>query len=113
MVSVIEVLIHIFDIYEVLCFLQTKLYTEDWIGLKILDEAGKVKFFKVPGNHLQISTSDMQQYVVPYLKDETSTAAMRPKMEQPSADGWISSVGSFLSEMVGLNKHLPLLRIVN
>lgn len=48
--------------------MQTQLYTEDWIGLRALDEAGKVKFVRVPGNHLGISKSDMQGYVVPYLK---------------------------------------------
>ncbi|KMT11780.1 hypothetical protein BVRB_5g104830 [Beta vulgaris subsp. vulgaris] len=30
-------------------FLQTKLYTEDWIGLKTLDVAGTVKFVSVAG----------------------------------------------------------------
>lgn len=48
---------------------QTKLYTEDWIGLRALDEAGKVKFFNVSGDHLDISHSDMKTYIVPYLKD--------------------------------------------
>ncbi|CAA7023926.1 unnamed protein product [Microthlaspi erraticum] len=28
---------------------QTQLYTEDWIGLKTLDYAGKVQFVSVPG----------------------------------------------------------------
>lgn len=49
---------------------QTKLYIEDWIGLKTLDEAGKVKFISVPGNHLQISRSDMRKYMVPYLESQ-------------------------------------------
>lgn len=53
--------------------LQTKLYTEDWIGLKTLDDAGKVKFVSVPGNHLGISRSDMKKYIVPYLEDEEPT----------------------------------------
>ncbi|KAL0331509.1 UNVERIFIED_CONTAM: Palmitoyl-protein thioesterase 1 [Sesamum angustifolium] len=51
---------------------QTKLYTEDWIGLKTLDDAGRVKYITVPGNHLGISKDDMKKYVVPYLKDDTS-----------------------------------------
>ncbi|XP_051196601.1 uncharacterized protein [Lolium perenne] len=46
---------------------ETKLYTEDWIGLKTLDEAGRVKFVSVPGGHLRISRSDMKKYIVPYL----------------------------------------------
>ncbi|GMP62081.1 hypothetical protein CsSME_00024316 [Camellia sinensis var. sinensis] len=50
----------------------TKLYTEDWIGLKTLDEAGKVKFINVSGGHLHISPSDIEKYIVPYLLDEAS-----------------------------------------
>lgn len=50
-------------------FVQTKLYIEDWIGLRSLDEAGRVKFIKVAGGHLGISNSDMKKYIVPYLVD--------------------------------------------
>ncbi|XAR70492.1 Palmitoyl-protein hydrolase, partial [Bertholletia excelsa] len=51
---------------------QTELYTEDWIGLKTLDDAGKVKYISVPGNHLGITESEMKKYVVPYLEDKAS-----------------------------------------
>ncbi|GAB4858079.1 hypothetical protein Ancab_015981 [Ancistrocladus abbreviatus] len=50
---------------------QTNLYVEDWIGLKTLDDAGRVKFVSVPGNHLGISRSDMKTYIVPYLANQT------------------------------------------
>jgi hypothetical protein len=59
----------ILDVKSKLCFVQTKLYTEDWIGLRTLDEAGKVKFFNLSGDHLDITHSDMKTYIVPYLKD--------------------------------------------
>ncbi|KAK4742045.1 hypothetical protein SAY87_000046 [Trapa incisa] len=49
---------------------QTQLYTEDWIGLRTLDEAGRVKFISVPGNHLGISNDDLKRHVVPYLEDK-------------------------------------------
>lgn len=52
--------------------MQTKLYTEDWIGLRTLDEAGRVHFISVPGKHLGISEMDMKKHVVPYLTDQTS-----------------------------------------
>lgn len=52
--------------------MQTKLYIEDWIGLKTLDEAGRVKYVSVPGNHLGISRSDMKKYVVPHLEEKAS-----------------------------------------
>ncbi|RXI00990.1 hypothetical protein DVH24_001224 [Malus domestica] len=51
---------------------QTDLYTEDWIGLRTLDEAGRVKYISVAGGHLGISTSDMKKHVVPYLQDSAS-----------------------------------------
>ncbi|KAM0926467.1 hypothetical protein ACQ4PT_003533 [Festuca glaucescens] len=54
---------------------KTKLYEEDWIGLKTLDDTGRVKFVSVPGGHLGISDSDMMKHIVPYLMDETSTSA--------------------------------------
>ncbi|XP_031247898.1 palmitoyl-protein thioesterase 1-like [Pistacia vera] len=49
---------------------KTKLYTEDWIGLKSLDDAGRVKYISVAGGHLGISKADMKEHVVPYLKDQ-------------------------------------------
>ncbi|XP_039036277.1 palmitoyl-protein thioesterase 1-like isoform X2 [Hibiscus syriacus] len=52
----------------------TKLYTEDWIGLKALDDAGKVHYINVSGGHLGISNEDMKKHVVPFLKDQVSTA---------------------------------------
>ncbi|GFZ16538.1 alpha/beta-Hydrolases superfamily protein [Actinidia rufa] len=51
---------------------QTNLYVEDWIGLKSLDTAGRVKYISVPGNHLRISNRDAKEYIVPYLEDESS-----------------------------------------
>ncbi|KAF3440096.1 hypothetical protein FNV43_RR18374 [Rhamnella rubrinervis] len=79
---------------------ETKLYTEDWIGLKTLDEAGKVKFLKVSGNHLEISTSDMKKYVVPYLEDHAS-ARWWSTMAKSSAFKWPSRISNFFSELVG------------
>ncbi|XP_023533387.1 palmitoyl-protein thioesterase 1-like isoform X1 [Cucurbita pepo subsp. pepo] len=49
---------------------QTKLYLEDWIGLRRLDEGGRVQFIKVEGGHLGISCSDAKKYIVPYLEEE-------------------------------------------
>lgn len=60
---------------------QTTLYIEDWIGLKTLDEAGRVKYLSVPGKHLGISRSDMRKHVVPYLVDKLPTTLH----EEPSS----------------------------
>ncbi|KAL4383127.1 hypothetical protein GQ457_15G000510 [Hibiscus cannabinus] len=55
-----------------LVLIMTKLYTEDWIGLKALDDAGKVHYINVSGGHLGISNEDMKKHVVPFLKDQAS-----------------------------------------
>ncbi|KAF6149921.1 hypothetical protein GIB67_008642 [Kingdonia uniflora] len=49
---------------------QTKLYTEDWIGLRTLDEANKVKFIHLPGIHIGITPEGLIENVVPYLKEQ-------------------------------------------
>ncbi|XP_025794327.1 palmitoyl-protein thioesterase 1-like isoform X2 [Panicum hallii] len=56
---------------------KTKLYEEDWIGLKTLDEAGRVKFISVAGGHLGISKGDMKKYIVPYLADKSSDKTLQ------------------------------------
>ncbi|XP_043719827.1 palmitoyl-protein thioesterase 1-like [Telopea speciosissima] len=84
---------------------QTALYVEDWIGLKTLDDAGKVKYFSVPGNHLQISLSDMKTYILPYL-ELTSRKGMTVEL---SLYQW-SSIWSFIRERVGQTWDMPLLQ---
>ncbi|GAV82452.1 Palm_thioest domain-containing protein [Cephalotus follicularis] len=78
---------------------QTTLYTEDWIGLKTLDEAGKVKFINVSGKHLQISQSDMKKYIVPYLEDQSSL--MQPMTTEVASYGWISSIKKLFINQFG------------
>ncbi|XP_072957264.1 uncharacterized protein [Typha angustifolia] len=56
---------------------QTALYMEDWIGLKALDDAGRVQFVSVKGGHLRISDDDMKEYIVPYLQDEAPKKSSR------------------------------------
>ncbi|KAL6125844.1 hypothetical protein ACLB2K_073895 [Fragaria x ananassa] len=88
---------------------ETKLYTEDWIGLKTLDEAGKVKFINVSGNHLAITKSDMRKYVVPYLEDGTS---MQTMIAESSSQNLLSSAWNFLLEFAGLKEDRPLVLTV-
>ncbi|WVZ55041.1 hypothetical protein U9M48_005758 [Paspalum notatum var. saurae] len=68
---------------------KTTLYEEDWIGLKTLDEAGRVKFVSVAGGHLGISKGDMRKYIVPYLVDRSSSKTL-----------WWS-----ISDLVGVTWH--------
>lgn len=71
---------------------QTKLYTEDWIGLKTLDDAGRVKYISVPGNHLGISHSDMKQYVAPYLEEKASAAVITRYSSSHWLPSWIKNL---------------------
>ncbi|XP_062146278.1 uncharacterized protein LOC133854208 [Alnus glutinosa] len=116
---------------------QTKLYVEDWIGLKTLDEAGRVKYVSVPGNHLGISERDMKKYVVPYLENKPSRKSSIEKdngvhrgviqsnereqivsqieekastnviLNDLSSYWWPSATTSFISELLGLKEPLP------
>ncbi|KAH1106830.1 hypothetical protein J1N35_010598 [Gossypium stocksii] len=80
---------------------ETELYKEDWIGLKTLDEAGKVKFVNVSGSHLKISESDMKKYIVPYLGDQPST--------EPSSYEWLWRFWYLTKDVIGPNEDQPLL----
>lgn len=62
---------------------QTTLYKEDWIGLKSLEEAGRVRYVSVPGKHLGLSDGDMKKFVVPYLVNANSHASLN---QEPSSD---------------------------
>lgn len=63
---------------------ETALYKEDWIGLRTLDEAGKVKFVNVSGSHLEISLGDIKKYILPYLVENGT--AQPPTAQPPTTD---------------------------
>ncbi|XP_022158115.1 palmitoyl-protein thioesterase 1-like [Momordica charantia] len=45
------------------------LYKEDWIGLRSLNEVGRVRFEQVPGAHAEASDETLSEFVVPFLVD--------------------------------------------
>lgn len=55
-------------------FVQTDLYKDDWIGLRALDEAGKVSWLSLPGGHLHITKAAMITHIVPYLVDPIASS---------------------------------------
>ncbi|KAI4372685.1 hypothetical protein MLD38_010885 [Melastoma candidum] len=86
----------------------TTLYTEDWIGLKTLDEAGKVQFINVSGGHLDISETDMKKYVLPYLVDN-SLVQTTEMMGLPS-NSFITRISSvFSSRLAGWGREESML----
>ncbi len=42
-------------------------YKDDYIGLKTLNEAGKVDWVSIDGDHLQFTTADINNTFVPFL----------------------------------------------
>lgn len=46
---------------------ETDLYQNDLIGLKKLDEEGRLVFHSFPGDHLQFTYADIDEFVIPVL----------------------------------------------
>lgn len=46
---------------------ETEFYTDDLIGLKTLNEAGKVQFVEFDGDHLHFSYSQIENVIAPFL----------------------------------------------
>jgi len=46
---------------------QQPIYIDDWIGLKTLNNAGKLQFVALPGNHLSFTQADVENIFVPFL----------------------------------------------
>lgn len=80
----------------------------------MLDEAGRVKYIEVAGNHLGISTDDMKKHVIPYLQDAAKDIPLTEQtFDRSQADGplvtaldgsssyqWPSPVKSFFEEFI-------------
>ncbi len=43
---------------------ESPIYTEDWIGLRALDEAGRLIFLETPGDHLEVSTEWLIENII-------------------------------------------------
>merc|ERR1711936_971836 len=46
---------------------ETQFYQEDFIGLKSLDEAGKLTFHQIPGGHMTFDYNWIAENIVPFL----------------------------------------------
>lgn len=52
---------------DILAYNDTELFTEDRIGLKTLDTAGKVHFFTFAGDHLRFTDKEFMQNLAKFL----------------------------------------------
>jgi len=46
----------------------SQLYIEDWLGLQVMDKAGKLHFLSVDADHLKFTDDWFVENIVPYLK---------------------------------------------
>jgi len=51
-------------------------YTEDWFGLRSLDEAQKMDFYSTPGNHLKFTMDFLQKMVTKYFATQVQSAVI-------------------------------------
>lgn len=63
---------------EVTLLRERKIYKEDWLGLKELDEAGKLKFETIKGGHMALSDEVLRTAFEKYLGPEGKTFDHRP-----------------------------------
>ncbi|KAI1983158.1 hypothetical protein LOZ53_005985 [Ophidiomyces ophidiicola] len=52
---------------EVTPLRERQIYQEDWLGLKSMDEAGKLEFLTIPGEHMQVTSDVMMQTIERYF----------------------------------------------
>jgi palmitoyl-protein thioesterase len=55
---------------------ETRLYKEDWVGLRALDEAGRVSYVSFPGDHLRITKAEVDEYVIPHLRTSKTASLL-------------------------------------
>jgi len=52
---------------------ESKLYTEDWLGLQVLDRSGRLHFLSTPGDHLQFTDKwFLANILTPFLKSNST-----------------------------------------
>ncbi|KAI1939618.1 hypothetical protein LOZ66_002934 [Ophidiomyces ophidiicola] len=52
---------------EVTPLRERQIYQEDWLGLKSMDEAGKLEFLTIPGEHMQVTSDVLTQTIKRYF----------------------------------------------
>jgi len=55
------------DVDTILPLQESQLYKDDLIGLKTLDEAGKLTFYNIPGGHMTFDYAWIAENIVPFL----------------------------------------------
>jgi palmitoyl-protein thioesterase len=53
---------------KIINFEDSDLYKQDFVGLKQLNEDGRISFVELPGQHLHFNSDDVVKYMIPQLK---------------------------------------------
>lgn len=86
---------------EVIELRNRTIYTEDWIGLKALDEKGGLLFEKVKGGHMQLDEKDLKRLFGKYfgpLKEKDEAWELRDDVWHKVSDQWIGSAEWYLEQ---------------
>jgi palmitoyl-protein thioesterase len=59
---------------RILDMTESQLYKEDWIGLRTLDQAGKVRTIEVDADHCIYGTPEIQSYFLPFLYPDLASS---------------------------------------
>lgn len=70
---------------EVTSLRDRELYTEDWLGLKAMDNEGKLEFLTIPGEHMELSEDGLrktfEEYFGPVEVDLTSNSGLTLQLQ--------------------------------
>jgi hypothetical protein len=69
------------------------LYKEDWLGLKGLDEQGRLDFKSVPGQHMQLTNKILERTFKEYF-GRVQGSELRVQDEQPEMESSGDETGS-------------------
>jgi palmitoyl-protein thioesterase len=75
-----------------------KIYQEDWIGLKQLDQKGGLKYAKLPGEHMQFDEGDLRKVFTTYFGPEGKDFAAF----EPFEAVWDEEIRSQVEDLYGL-----------
>jgi palmitoyl-protein thioesterase len=73
---------------RLLALREQPMYTEDWLGLRALDEGGRLLLLHAPGPHMQFSLAWFtQEVLLPFLAVPLPAAAADTARRGPGAAG--------------------------
>ena len=79
---------------EIVPLRSQRLYVEDWIGLRALDEQGRLLFEDCPGGHMDFSLDWFSAHVInPYLMDESLDAPEAQRRQRAVGEAGSGNAG--------------------